>query len=325
VEDGSTDNSCELCTKFAREHPDTLKFFHREISKGKPSALNFALGKSRGEIIGVFDADSIPSSECLRTVVSSFSSGTSVLQGYTESDAKGGFLIRLISREHDAWFNAYIMGRKRLNLFVPFAGSCQFLRRDILEKLGGWDERSLTEDMEISLRLEDAGIPVQYEPVVKGKESVPSSLGSLFGQRLRWFRGWLELIIPSTRRSFGSKKLTDASFLLLTPFIIALFPIPILIDLALSLASLQTPIFWFQSLLYPIILLSFLSLLVMAGVTITYVDNTYFDPLPWYKAIFWIPVIFLYWGFLSLTALIALLQTLVRWPKKWTSTSKIQI
>jgi cellulose synthase/poly-beta-1,6-N-acetylglucosamine synthase-like glycosyltransferase len=320
VEDGSTDNTPELCAKFAREHPDTLKFFHREISKGKPSALNFALAKSRGDIIGVFDADSIPSSRCLRTVISSFSSGASALQGFTESDAKGGFLTRLLTHEHDAWFNAYMTGRKRLNLFVPFAGSCQFLRRDTLEKLGGWDENSLTEDMEISLRLEEAGIPIQYEPLLKGKEGIPSSLGALFGQRLRWFRGWLELIVPSIPRSFRRKKLTDALFLLLTPLIFAIFPALAIIGLAFSLMSLQIPVYWLQSLLYPVIMVSFLSLLLMAGVTIAYVDQ-----VSWYRAILWIPVIFLYWGFLSLTAFISLLQALVRWPKKWRSTSKIQI
>jgi cellulose synthase/poly-beta-1,6-N-acetylglucosamine synthase-like glycosyltransferase len=308
VEDGSRDNTPELCAKFAREHPETLKFFHREVSKGKPSALNFALAKSRGEIIGVFDADSIPSSGCLRTVVSNLSSGASVLQGFTESDAKGGFLTRLISREHDAWFNAYMMGRKRLNLFLPFAGSCQFIRRDILEKLRGWDERSLTEDMEISLRLEEAGIAVQYEPLVKGKEGVPSSLGALFGQRLRWFRGWLELIIPSIPRSFGSKKLTDALFLLLSPLIFALFPALAIIGLALSLASIQIPVYWFQSLLYPIILISFLSLLIMAGVTIAYFDYNYGEHVAWYLEILWIPVIFIYWGFLSATAFVSLLK-----------------
>ena len=253
-------------------------------------------------------------------MISSISSGASALQGFTKSDAKGGFLTRLLSREHDAWFNAYMMGRKRLNLFVPFAGSCQFIRRDILEKLGGWDERSLTEDMEISLRLAEAGVPVQYEPALKGKEGIPSSLGALFGQRLRWFRGWLELIIPSIPRSFRSKKLTDALFLLLTPLIFAMFPALTIIGLALSLASLQIPVYWLQSLLYPIITLSFLSLLIMAGVTIAYVDR-----VVWYKAILWIPVIFLYWGFLSATAFVALLQALVRWPKKWSSTSKIQI
>jgi cellulose synthase/poly-beta-1,6-N-acetylglucosamine synthase-like glycosyltransferase len=174
--------------------------------------------------------------------------------------------------------------------------------------------------MEISLRLAEAGIPVQYEPALKGKEGVPSSLGALFGQRLRWFRGWLELIIPSIPRSFGSKKLTDALFLLLTPLIFAMFPALTIIGLALSLMSLQIPVYWLQSLLYPFIMLSFLSLLIMAGVTIAYVDR-----VVWYKAILWIPVIFLYWGFLSATAFVSLLQALVRWPKKWSSTSKIQI
>lgn len=316
VEDGSTDNTTKLCSGLAIKYANIMKFFHKEASNGKPSALNYALARSRGEIIGIFDADSIPSPDTLQIVASRFSSGISALQGFAKSSAKGGFLIRLLSIERDAWFNAYLMGRKRLKLFIPFAGSCQFLRRDLLEKLGGWNDRSLTEDMEISLRLTDDSTRVQYEPSLKCREGVPSSLGALYCQRLRWFRGWHELILTSIGKSIGGKKLSDAPFLLVGPLIFALFPILWLIG-SLSLMSVQIPVYWYQALLYPIILFSFALLLVVTGAAVAFIDR-----VAWYRGLLWIPIIILYWGFLSLTAFVSLLQTLVMWPKKWVPTPK---
>jgi cellulose synthase/poly-beta-1,6-N-acetylglucosamine synthase-like glycosyltransferase len=316
VEDGSTDSTPQICSELAKKYPGMLKFFHKQDSNGKPSALNFGLQRSRGEIIGVFDADSIPAPDTLSIVVSKFSSGTSALQGFTKSSAKGGLLTKLLSLEHDAWFNVYMMGRRRLSLFVPFSGNCQFIRRDLVEKMGGWNEQSLTEDMEISVRLADAGVQVHYEPSMNCREGVPSSLGALYGQRLRWFRGWLELIIPSVKKLAGGKKRSDAPFLLFSPVIFALFPILWLIGF-ISLEWVQIPAFWFQSILYPFILFAFLLLLILAGGAVAYVDHE-----AWYKGILWIPMIFLYWGFLNLAAFVSLLQALVKWPKRWVRTSK---
>jgi len=41
VEDASTDKTFEICQRFADRYPDSVKFFHRDFSNGKPSALNY--------------------------------------------------------------------------------------------------------------------------------------------------------------------------------------------------------------------------------------------------------------------------------------------
>ncbi len=319
VEDGSSDGTLEACMECANKHPGIIKVFHKDMSSGKPSALNYALARCRGEIVGVFDADSMPSPDSLRAVASRFSSGAVALQGMTKSEANGGFLARLISHEHDAWFNAYLMGKKRLGLFVPLSGSCQFIRRDIIDKMGGWDERSLTEDMDLSIRLVDARVPVDYETSVRDKEGCPASVGALYSQRLRWFRGWIELILPSIPKTFRGRAVADAMVTLLGPLVFAMFPVLLAIGFALSLFSLQVPTHWLQVTLYPFIVVSFLSLVTLAGAAIAFLDR-----VSWYRAILWIPIIYLYWGLLNVVALVALLQALVRWPKKWLRTAKVQ-
>ena len=46
VEDGSTDNSLQICTQWAEKHPDLVKCYHNEESNGKPMAISSAAGKA---------------------------------------------------------------------------------------------------------------------------------------------------------------------------------------------------------------------------------------------------------------------------------------
>jgi len=71
-------------------------------------------------------------------------------------------LTRLVSAEEKAWFQALLSGREKLQLFVPLNGSCQFIRCNVLEELGGWDEASLTEDVELALRLVEKKYQIKY-------------------------------------------------------------------------------------------------------------------------------------------------------------------
>jgi cellulose synthase/poly-beta-1,6-N-acetylglucosamine synthase-like glycosyltransferase len=50
VEDGSTDKTFDICTKYAKEYAG-VKIIHRPFSNGKPSALNVGLENAKGEIM----------------------------------------------------------------------------------------------------------------------------------------------------------------------------------------------------------------------------------------------------------------------------------
>jgi len=67
------------------------------------------------------------------------------------------------------------------------AGSVYAVRADLLREFG-WSQ-SLTEDWELTLRLYTAGYKVLYTPLVQAPAECPSTLGSLFRQRMRWAEG----------------------------------------------------------------------------------------------------------------------------------------
>src|SRR3990170_7783472 len=194
VEDGSTDGTLDICMNYAKEHA-VVKILHRPFSNGKPSALNYGLKHATGEIVVIFDADNVPDVNALMTAREYFEDpAVAAVQGKTLSlNSKENMLTEFISYEEAVWCEAYLRGKDILNLFVHLKGSCQFIRRDVLEKLEGFDEAFLSEDMEISARLLENDYKIRYASDVVAWQESPSNLKTLFKQRTRWFRGTMEV------------------------------------------------------------------------------------------------------------------------------------
>ena len=64
-----------------------------------------------------------------------------------------------------------------------------------LKRLGGWDENSLTEDVELALRLVEKKHLIKYAHDVCSAQETPNGLRDLVKQRVRWYRGYMETAI----------------------------------------------------------------------------------------------------------------------------------
>ncbi|RJS85706.1 glycosyltransferase family 2 protein [Candidatus Bathyarchaeota archaeon] len=318
VEDGSDDNTPEICKRFSDKYPHLIRFFHRSTSNGKPSALNYGLRYARGDIIAVFDADNVPQPDVLRKVMKYFDDPeVAAVQGTTCAlNADKNMLTKLIAYEEALWLKNYIRGKDILNLFVPLTGSCQFIRREIAEKVRGWDERFLSEDVEMSARLTKLGYKVKYAPDIISWQEVPSSIVQLVKQRIRWNRGFMEVAIKYGRllKSF-KKKTIDAEITLMGPYIQSLFLINYLIWAYISLFKINLdPIIINMTTVTP--LLTTITLLI-AGIALTYITKPRSI-----KNILWLPFIQLYWFLECGLTFYALLQILFKRPSKWIKTVK---
>jgi len=318
IEDGSKDRTFEICQKYVGQHPKHIRLFHRETSNGKPSALNYARKEAKGEILALFDADCVPTSDVLLRAVECFKdSSTAAVQGGTSSiNANENMLTRLISYEEAVGFRTYALGRNVLNLFVYLTGSCCFLRKDVVEKLGGWDENSLCEDLEISVRLTKEGYSIRYVPEIQSWQESPSKLGVLVNQRARWSRGHMETAFKYGKLiTHVNKKNLDTEVSLFSPFVQIMALFGCFLGLVTSLGSLQLdPIF---SILGQTLLVLTITALLMIGTALIYTTK----PRKTINLL-WLPFVFAYWLVENFIAFYALIQIVLRRPRKWVKTAK---
>jgi cellulose synthase/poly-beta-1,6-N-acetylglucosamine synthase-like glycosyltransferase len=316
VEGNSKDTTCKICKEYAEKNPETLKVISEKTAKGKPAALNLALRQTTGEIIGVFDADSIPNEDVLKKTAAYFSDQKIMaIQGETHSvNEKDNVLTRVTAMEEKAWYQALINGREKLQLFVPLNGSNQFVRKQVLEELGGWDENSLTEDVELALRLVEKQHEIKYAPDVCAGQETPNSLRSLFHQRLRWYRGYMETAFKYGRLMNNlNRKTLDAEISLFGPFTM--------------ICSFLSYINWGCLILFPgtgsmldltdlAIILTAISLISL-GIASAAAEK----PIKAHNLL-WIPSIYVYWFMQTIFAFWAFLTMLFRRQRVWSKTAK---
>ena len=73
-------------------------------------------------------------------------------------------------------------------------GTNMVFRRDALDEVGGFPERSVTEDFELSVRLHERGWRSAYVPEVLARGLGPEDMASYVCQQQRWARGCLSRI-----------------------------------------------------------------------------------------------------------------------------------
>jgi len=200
VDDGSIDETGALAHHAASLHPDRLQVIRREPGDGpstKAAALSFAHSQTRGEVIGVLDADASVSPDFVTRVMRAWQA---------DPDAAAIQAQRRVHNRDHGWFAAAQdeellidmasqCGRRATDGTAELRGNGMFVRRNVLERLGGWNPIALTEDLELSTRLVAAGERIALAPLAEVGEEAVTTLPGLWRQRLRWAEGSIRRLI----------------------------------------------------------------------------------------------------------------------------------
>src|SRR6266478_2245670 len=163
VLDDSTDETrsiAELAVRrFAADGID-IKYYHRSDRVGfKAGALEAGLKVARGEFVGIFDADFIPTADFLARLMPHFRDPkVGMVQarwGHINQDYS--LLTKIQSILLDGHFVLEHGGRHRGGRFFNFNGTAGVWRRAAIEDAGGWQHDTLTEDLDLSYRAQLKG------------------------------------------------------------------------------------------------------------------------------------------------------------------------
>lgn len=193
LSDGSTDDTADIARGFA----DRGVRLHEHLRNvGKSQVLEMAMAGLTADLVMVIDADTHLVRTAAREMAEAFARDPELAGATANVRVKhaGNLLARLQVVEY-----ASIIGLlKRANsawggLFTVSGAACCF-RTNIVRKSGGFASPSITEDIELSWRLQKAGYKLVYVPRALVGVEVPHSVRDLWRQRVRWSQGLAEVL-----------------------------------------------------------------------------------------------------------------------------------
>ncbi|MFD2043619.1 glycosyltransferase [Ornithinibacillus salinisoli] len=211
INDNSSDRTGEIAEAYARRYA-FIKVIHTKPpngGKGKSGALNNGLRESTGDIICVYDADNIPEPDAVYWLAMGLANDQqagAIVGKFRVLNANKNILTRLINIETLTFQWLAQAGRWFWFKMATIPGTNFAIRRSILEELGGWDEKALSEDTELSFRVYNLGYYIRFFPSAITWEQEPETLKVWWKQRTRWARGNIYVIM---KFFFGFHKLKN--------------------------------------------------------------------------------------------------------------------
>jgi cellulose synthase/poly-beta-1,6-N-acetylglucosamine synthase-like glycosyltransferase len=291
----------------------------------KPKALNYGLQTSTGELVTVYDAEDRPDPLQLRKAAIALARSPDTVAclqaelAYFNDDQN--LITRWFSLEYGLWFRQFLPGLSRVSAPIPLGGTSNHFRREVLEKIGGWDPYNVTEDADLGVRLHRNG----YTTGMLASETLEEANSDLINwvkQRSRWYKGYLQTWLVHMRNPIQmAREVGLPGFIRFNLFVGGT-----------PLLALVNPIFWFLTIIWFVAEPNFILHLFPAGIYYTGLATWIFGNFLFAysfmyagyetakRRVFWAGVLApLYWIAMSMAAYKAMLQ-LIFTPQYWEKT-----
>jgi len=201
INDSSKDNTKKIVRRIMKKYKK-LKLINNKKNMGKANSLNKAIKEARGELIAVTDADSYPIKEAVERMV-----------GFFNDSKTGAVTSSVFVRNKNSFFEKvqeieYIMlawTRKMLDFIHSVYvtnGPLSIYRKKIVREVGGFDPKSITEDIEITWNILSRGYKTHMSFSARVYTTAPSKLKKWWKQRVRWGVGGIETIFKYKKNFF---------------------------------------------------------------------------------------------------------------------------
>ena len=209
INDNSSDDTETILEEIAAKHPD-YRLICLSTDKvvggtGKSNALNIGFSIAKGSVIAIYDADNTPEKPSLRLLVENLMSDEklgAVIGKFRTRNRNASILSRFVNIETLSHQCTNQAGRYFFFRLCTIPGTNYVIRRSIIEQVGGWDVKALSEDTEISFRIYRMGYYIKLLPQAVTWEQEPHLLPVWFKQRVRWAKGNIYVMIKNFKYTF---------------------------------------------------------------------------------------------------------------------------
>lgn len=200
INDGSSDATAEILDELAGLNP-RLRVVHLITNQGKAMALRAGAIAAKHEFLICIDGDALLHPNAVAWMMVHLASGNRVgaVTGNPRILNRSSLLGKLQVGEFSSIIGLMKRAQRVYGRLFTVSGVIVGYRRTALHRVGYWSEEMITEDIDISWRLQMDHWDIRYEPDALCYIYMPETFKGLWKQRLRWAQGGVEVLLKHGR------------------------------------------------------------------------------------------------------------------------------
>jgi biofilm PGA synthesis N-glycosyltransferase PgaC len=201
IDDGSRDNTLEILRALAQQH-EKVRVVHLDANQGKAMALRAGALLSNSEYLVCIDGDALLSPEAAAWMLRHFLENPKVgaVTGNPRIRTRSSLLGKIQVGEFSAIVGLIKRAQRVYGRIFTVSGVIAAFRKSALHEVGYWSNDMVTEDIDISWKLQLGGWDIRFEPNALCWVLMPETLKGLWKQRLRWSQGGAEVLLRYSGR-----------------------------------------------------------------------------------------------------------------------------
>ncbi|HNB20017.1 MAG TPA: poly-beta-1,6-N-acetyl-D-glucosamine synthase [Agitococcus sp.] len=198
INDGSKDNTAEVLDRLATKYP-RLRVVHLAQNQGKAMALQAGSLLANYEILICIDGDALLDKHAAHWMVKHFVEDAEVaaVTGNPRIRNRSTLLGRVQVGEFSSIVGMIKRAQRSFGRLFTVSGVITAFRKSAVHQVGYWSPDMLTEDIDITWKLQRDGWDVRFEPHALVWILMPETLEGLWKQRLRWAMGGAQVLIKN--------------------------------------------------------------------------------------------------------------------------------
>ncbi|GAA5012139.1 poly-beta-1,6-N-acetyl-D-glucosamine synthase [Acinetobacter puyangensis] len=198
INDGSSDNTAEVLNRLSQQY-EKLRVVHLAHNQGKAMALQAGSLLTDAEYLIGIDGDALLDPNAAMWMIRHFIANPSVaaVTGNPRIRNRSTLLGRVQVGEFSSIVGMIKRAQKSFGRIFTVSGVITAFRKSAVHDVGYWSPNMLTEDIDITWKLQRAGWEIDFEPNALVWILMPESLSGLWKQRLRWAMGGAQVLIKN--------------------------------------------------------------------------------------------------------------------------------
>ena len=206
INDGSSDNTAEVLNRLAEKY-ERLRVVHLAENQGKAMALQAGSLMTEAEYLLGIDGDALLDPHAAQWMMRHFQKNPNIaaVTGNPRIRNRSTLLGRVQVGEFSSIIGMIKRAQRTYGRLFTVSGAVTAFRKTAVHDVGYWSPNMLTEDIDISWKLQRAGWDIEFEPNALVWVLMPETFSGLWKQRLRWAMGGAQVLLKNIDVIFKPK------------------------------------------------------------------------------------------------------------------------